>query len=89
MMDSPAPTTQAAIMKDNRIDFYDELSAMLLDGWRIVPQTFSVQSRELAPRDGLGARYITARGTTFVSIWFAVVERPASELDHRPEPEPA
>lgn len=63
-----------AIMNADPRKFLDELNAVLLDGWEIVPGSWGAQScQQVQPADNMRSKYTLPDGTTYVKFFFCVV----------------
>lgn len=59
-------------------EFLQEVNALLLDGWRVVPGTYYHTRVPTIARDNTPAIWVTANGTTYRDHYFIVLEREES-----------
>ena len=65
---------QQAIMHADPRKFLEDLNAVLLDGWEIVPGSWGASAcQQVQPADNLRSKYTLADGTTYVKFFFCVV----------------
>jgi hypothetical protein len=65
---------QQAIMNADPRKFLDELNAVLLDGWEIVPGSWGASAlQQVQPADNMRSKYTLPDGTTYVKFFFCVV----------------
>jgi hypothetical protein len=66
---------QVALIKNRRQEFENELNALLLDGWRVVPGTFAIVSVEVVAHPNCPPHMVSPGGTTFDRTHFITLER--------------
>lgn len=65
---------QMLMLQSQRI-FDQEINHLMMDGWRIVPGTFSASSHRVVAGPNDDPRYVLPDGTTYRSLLAAVLER--------------
>ncbi len=71
-------------MNDRQDMFEQDVNALLMDGWRVVPGTFAVCSFEQAAN--ATHRFQTPAGTTFRNKFFITLERTEARSCASPSP---
>lgn len=65
---------QQALMDYRGDRFMDNLNALMMDGWRIVPGTFYATSVEQQASANVPDRFRTARGTCFDKVFVVCLQ---------------
>lgn len=65
---------QQAIVSNSYIEFNRELNAVFMDGWKVVPGTFYINSVAIAPARHTRPEFILPDGTTRKFVYAVAVD---------------
>jgi hypothetical protein len=68
-------TFQQIVMVGGKKPFAEEVNALLMDGWKVVPGTFAIAIIEQVSRPDFPHACVTPRGTVMLQQHFIVLER--------------
>jgi len=66
---------QQVVVSNYQRQFYEELNALLMDSWRVVPNTMFATTMEIAADIHTPQKYILPNGKTVKQLFSIVIER--------------
>jgi len=75
MNDRDTSSFQQVVMDTKREKFRDEVNRLLMDGWTVVPGTFSVATSEVVARPDTPGILVGHGGTSFIPTFFIALQR--------------
>lgn len=66
---------QQIVVENSRQRFVEEVNALLMDGWRVIPGTTLIAGLEMVAYPDQPSRYTLPNGTTRVVQYSIVLER--------------